>query len=103
MTCKTSEACNRAETPSMAASWTRRRNRYRVLGLCETCAAQAAYGHQSGFGPHEHIRAGHLVLESVQSPCGKCAPVVASFPVPAAGGWRKHPSVMREFGGRHEE
>jgi hypothetical protein len=78
----------------MAASWNTRRNKYLALGLCEECAGQAAWGHQSGFGPHEHVRAGHLAIESVRPPCKSCAPVVAGFPIPAAGPWRKHPAAM---------
>lgn len=96
--------CTKPETHSQAASWQFRRNKYLALGLCDACAGQAAYGHQSGFAPHEHVRGGHLVLEGVRPPCPACVPIVAAFPVPAAGGWRKHPSVMRSFGGRrHDE
>ncbi len=35
---------SRNETPSEAASFTTRNNRYRTLGLCPRCASQAAYG-----------------------------------------------------------
>jgi hypothetical protein len=78
----------------MAASWQTRVNKYLALGLCDSCAAQAAYGHQSGFGPHEHVRSGHMAIESVRPPCDRCTPIVAAFPVEAAGAWRKHPSAM---------
>lgn len=93
-TCRTSVSCGKPETPSQAGSWTTRKNKYLELGLCEACAAQAAYGHQSGFGPHEHVRGGHLVLEGIRPPCADCAPVVAAFPVEAHGPWRKHPAAM---------
>jgi hypothetical protein len=102
MECRTSVTCGKPETPGQAASWLTRMNKYLELGLCHGCAAQAAYGHQNGFAPHEHVRGGHMVIESIQPPCKACALVVAGFPVPAAGGWRKHPAAMREFGGRRD-
>jgi hypothetical protein len=96
MTCRTSAVCNRPETPGQAASWQTRKNKYLVLGLCHACAAQAAYGHQLGFGLHEHARGNHVTLEGVHPPCAVCAPIVAEFPIPAARGWRKHPSATSE-------
>lgn len=95
-------SCGRPETHSQAASWTTRKNKYADLGLCEDCAAQAAYGHQSGFAPHEHVRGGYLVLEGIRPPCARCAPIVVTFPVPAANGWRKHPAAMLGGYGRRE-
>lgn len=64
------------ETPSQAKEFDRRKRTYREAGLCHTCAAQAAFGHQSGF-------------LQVHGPCTGCAPVVAGFPLPAGGAWRR--------------
>jgi len=94
MECRTSKTCQKPETASQASSWTVRKNKYLVLGLCEACAAQAAWGHQLGFAPHEHVRSGRTVLEGINPPCTECAPIVAEFPVEGAGGWRKHPVAM---------
>lgn len=37
------------ETMGQATTWTTANNRYREVGLCLACAAQAAWGHQCGF------------------------------------------------------
>lgn len=67
---------NDPETPSQAKEFDRRKRTYREAGLCHACAAQAAFGHQSGF-------------LQVHAPCRDCAPVVAGFPFPAEGAWRR--------------
>lgn len=95
--CKTSRQCNQPETHGQAASARWREGKYLEQGLCPACAVQAALGHQMGFTAHEHVRGNHVVLEGVNPPCDSCAPIVAGFPVPAGGGWRKHPSAIREF------
>lgn len=71
-----SEPSCRPETLAQAEHWQRRNREYVRAGLCLRCAAQAAWGHQLGF-------------TRVHPPCAACAPVVASLPAPAAGGWRK--------------
>jgi len=48
---------------------------YRRAGLCDRCAAMAAWGHSCGF-------------KSVASPCRRCLDVVAAFPDNAYGEWR---------------
>lgn len=64
------------ESLSQARAHHRLTNRYEQAGLCRTCAAQAAYGHQLGF-------------TKVNAPCDWCLPVVQAFPKPAARKWRK--------------
>lgn len=73
----TDENC---ETTRQAATWERTANAYQEDGLCRGCAAQAAYGHQLGFG-------------RIHPPCEDCQPTVAGLPLPAGRGtpWRKHP------------
>ena len=67
----------RPETWSESQSFTARNNRYRALGLCPRCTAQAAYGHQHGF-------------TAVHPPCPECAPLVATFPHrTSVEAWRK--------------
>lgn len=66
----------RPETLEQARTWTRYRNHYaEVIGLCDTCAAQAAYGHQHGWN-------------AVDKPCLTCLPLVGSLPRSAGNGWR---------------
>lgn len=65
----------RPETVGQAREWDRNLRAYVALGLCHGCAAQAAWGHQVGFGLSE-------------PPCPVCRPVVAGFDVARAGGWR---------------
>ena len=68
------------ETLEQALRWDKTKLRYLRAGLCETCAAQAAYGHQSHSG-------GWL---SLNPPCGKCAPLVSEFPLATTNPvWRK--------------
>lgn len=63
------------ETLRQARRFDSTRNAYAKQGLCNRCAAQAAYGHADGF-------------QTVKAPCGECASIVASFPRPSVNGWR---------------
>ncbi len=94
MECRTSKVCANPETERQAESWQTRKNTYLKLGLCHAHAAHAAWGHQIGFAPHEHVRAGYVVMEGVKPPCSQCVPIVSGFPVEAHGPWRKHPDAM---------
>lgn len=40
---------DRPETLSQVKSWDRNKLHYSLAGFCDTCAAQAAWGHQIGF------------------------------------------------------
>jgi hypothetical protein len=73
----------RPETVSEARYWTTLEGRYVTLGLCHTCAAQAAWGHQLGWG-------------DINPPCDSCQPIVAGFPSPTRedSPWRKHSSGL---------
>lgn len=75
-----SDANRRPETVAQARTWEVVKNAYRRDGLCDTCAAQAAWGHQNGFA-------------LIRPPCPACAPIVASFPTPAGADspWRRWP------------
>ena len=75
------------ETLDGARTFDQRRDFYSELGLCNRCAAQAAFGHANGFA-------------SVCPACFDCATIVATFPDPAAGGWRKHSAWTRPRQGR---
>jgi hypothetical protein len=68
------------ETMAQARAFDRKKKRYRRLGLCHPCAAQAALGHQLGFAEGR-----------IHDPCQACAPIVASFPDdgPRGSKWRK--------------
>lgn len=66
----------RPETMSQAVTWQRAKRRYVAAGVCDVCAAQAAWGHQCGFS-------------SIKPPCPVCAGLVATFPTRAVGPWRK--------------
>jgi hypothetical protein len=66
---------NVPETLAQARLWEMWNRRYKKAGLCYACAAQAAWGHQLGFG-------------SVRPPCTLCTCAVAELPVQKAGGWR---------------
>jgi hypothetical protein len=89
------------ETMGQARKWQSRMNIYLKLGLCHKCACQAAYGHQLGFAPHEHVsRTGNVALEGVHPPCDQCQPIVDTFPVEAWGKWRKHPDAFLSGYGR---
>lgn len=63
------------ETIRQARTWVTTKGHYLELGLCSTCAAQAAYGHQLGFG-------------RANPPCASCLPVILSLPVNELGEWR---------------
>jgi hypothetical protein len=58
--------------------WDRKKKRYLIAGLCERCAAQAAWGHAIGFG-------------KIEKPCSVCQPLVNEFPDegPKGSPWRK--------------
>lgn len=73
---------DRLETMREARDWDNTKSHYLQLGLCHTCAPQAAYGHQVGFA-------------RVLAPCTDCVVVVAEFPVAAPNGWRKMPQKQR--------
>ena len=63
------------ETQRQAQRWDAVKAHYLRKGLCAVCAAQAAYGHQLGFG-------------RVKPPCDACVPLVTRFPGKGAGDWR---------------
>jgi hypothetical protein len=72
------------ETQRQAQEWERFKNRYQRSGLCDRCAAQAAWGHQVSAG-------GWRV---VKPPCPPCAELVAMFPyITANPAWR---AVLRK-------
>lgn len=76
---------SRPETQGEAEAFHFTANHYRHLGLCHTCAAQAAYGHQLGFS-------------LIDSPCRVCATVVACMPKTEVNGWRsKSPSTSAQW------
>lgn len=62
------------ETLSQVRYFDTLKRRYVGFGLCQRCAAQAAWGHQLGFS-------------RVHPPCAECQPVVNTFPVRRANGW----------------
>lgn len=66
------------ETLRAARRWDETRDRYAAAGLCDRCAAQAAYGHADGFS-------------EVHPPCGGCAELVTAFPLVRVNGWRSFP------------
>lgn len=47
-------------------------NRCHSLGLCTSCAPQAAYGHQERFA-------------AVKPPCSSCLPIILGFPTNEPG------------------
>lgn len=63
------------ESLRAARRWDRIRDNYAAFGLCNKCAAQAAWGHANGWG-------------DVDSPCDRCAELITALPVPQAEGWR---------------
>lgn len=65
------------EAPSAAREWDKTRNHYARLGLCNRCAAQAAYAHADGW-------------VNVHPPCPACVPTVGTFPMDQANGWRSN-------------
>lgn len=68
----------RPETLRQARSWQQVLGVYRTAGLCDRCAAQAAYGHAVGFS-------------LIHPPCQGCVPIVARLPLQAVQGspWRR--------------
>lgn len=69
---------SRPESLEQARTFTKYRNVYSSKGLCDHCAAQAAYGHQHGF-------------HQVHPPCEDCYDLVLTFPHrTSAQAWRKH-------------
>lgn len=67
---------DKPETLSQSRNWQKINSRYKELGFCEECAAQAAYGHQNGFS-------------RVWPPCKKCSLLCRKLPVEALNGWRR--------------
>jgi hypothetical protein len=68
-----------AETIAAARGWESTKNRYLTHGLCERCAAQAAWGHANYAG-----------WRSLNDPCATCAPIVPGFDEPTTNlVWRK--------------
>jgi len=67
-----------AETMGQARTFDGRANQYRRAGLCDRCAAQAAFGHQQSFS-------------KVHKPCPDCLSLVRLFPLDALNGWRALP------------
>lgn len=61
-----------------ARTWDRKKQRYVLAGLCEPCAAKAAWGHAIGF-------------QKIEDPCVSCQPIVNAFPDegPRGSKWRK--------------
>lgn len=66
----------RTETLNDVETWQRVKRGYVGLGLCDYCAAQAAYGHAHGFA-------------AVEPPRPVCAEIVQEFDFQAPNGWRK--------------
>jgi len=52
--------------------------KYKAIGLCHACAAQAAWGHQNGFA-------------SIKPPCAQCVELLPGLPIPAGinSPWRR--------------
>jgi len=76
-------------------TWDRIKARYVGDGLCDACAAQAAYGHQLGWHYHSS-REWPEVDRRIKPPCPACAPIVATFPVAVPGSpWRHWPKGDR--------
>jgi hypothetical protein len=68
------------ETLHQAHEWERTKNRYVIHGLCDRCAAQAAWAHQN-MGDN---------WQTIHDPCDSCAQIVAQFPHPTPNPvWRK--------------
>lgn len=82
-----------AETMEQAPTWENTRNGYAALGLCDKCAAQAAWGHQQHAGG----------WNSLHPPCVACAPIVAGFESPTTdAAWRKNRRAALR-GAKHAE
>lgn len=67
----------RVETFWQAETFDANKRHYLGLGLCYTCAAQAAWGHQLGFS-------------QIHEPCHACQPIVDRFPLAKQGKWRSN-------------
>jgi hypothetical protein len=78
------------ESLSQARAWDRCRAKYAAAGLCDACAAQAAWGHQIGFG-YVSTRPWLEADRRIKAPCESCAPIVAAFPAEAGkdSPWRR--------------
>jgi hypothetical protein len=69
------------ETLAQAHSWQKAKRSYLLAGLCERCAAQAAWAHQCGW------------LTLTELPCPACAGIVAALPVATPNAaWRRFPN-----------
>lgn len=74
------------ETLAQARNWEVVKGKYQSAGLCEACAAQAAFAHQSHGG----------TWDTINPPCVGCVPVVAGFPDETPSPlWRKHSEPLR--------
>jgi hypothetical protein len=74
----------RPETLQQVAEWERTKQRYLRAGLCDRCAAQAAWANQRGAGG----------WSAIHPPCAGCLGIVELFAYPTANGlWR---SVVRK-------
>lgn len=70
------------ETLRQAQRWQAIKNRYVIEGMCDRCAAQAAWAHQNRGD----------TWESIHPPCAACEAVVARFAAPTPSPqWRKIP------------
>lgn len=67
----------RVETLRQARTFDSNKGHYESLGLCNPCAAQAAWGHQLGFS-------------ECKPPCQECQPLVDRFPVAKPNQWRSN-------------
>ena len=65
----------RPESIGQAKAFDTRAGVYRAAGLCDACAAQAAFGHQLSFA-------------QVRPPCPHCVSLIRLFPIEALNGWR---------------
>lgn len=80
---------SKPETPAQAAAWERTKARYTELGLCDRCAAQAAWGHQRGAGG----------WSAIKPPCRLCVTAVAELPLETANPlWKKAPAGSMGLG-----
>lgn len=66
------------ETIGQGRTWDRKKRRYILAGLCDPCAAQAAWGHAIGF-------------TKINDPCSECQALVSVLPDagPEGSKWRK--------------
>lgn len=70
------------ETQGQTRIWDTANVWYRAAGLCYRCAAQVAWGHQSGWS-------------RLHPPCDECASIVRTFPLKQVNGWRSVPEKSR--------